>query len=132
MATIKAALKDRLTSFAELSVLIGSRVFNITAPQGVLRPYITYRRVRTPERLTSLLGSSGRARPRFEFEVWADSADSMDAVAVALRHALDGYRGRISGVEIGGASLVDEDEDYLMEVQLYHATQVFEITHGED
>jgi len=132
MATVKTALKDRLTSFAELSALVGTRIFNMQVPQGTVRPYIMFRRSRTPERLASLQGPSGRARPWFECEIWADSADSMEAVATALRHALDGYRGTVSGVEIGGATLVNEEERFFVEVDLYSTTQVFEVTHRED
>lgn len=129
---IKAALVDRLSGFAELSALVGTRIFNVTAPQGTVRPYLVYRRSGTPPRLASLQGSSGRARARFQFDGWADSADSMDAVSTALRHALDGYRGLHAGVDMGGATLMDEAEEYDVEVNGYHATQVFDVTHTED
>ena len=132
MATIKAALKERLTGFPELSALIGTRVFNLTAPDGTATPYVAFRRRATTDRLTSLQGPGFRVRPRFEFHIFAASADSMDAVATALRHALDGFKGSVLGQNIGGISLVDEDEDYLNEVGLYHAAQLFDVTHQED
>jgi len=56
----------------------------------------------------------------------------MDAVSTALRHALDGYRGLHAGVDMGGATLMDEAEEYDVEVNGYHATQVFDVTHTED
>ncbi len=132
MATIQEALSDRLMGLGDLVALVGSRMFDLYVPQGTDRPYLMYHRSGTPPRLASLQGPSGRAQPRFDFHILADSAASMRAVAQALRKGLDGYRGRHAAVEIGGMTLIDEREIYEIEVQAYHATQVFDVTHTED
>jgi len=111
---IGQALKARLTGYAGLSALIGSRVYPLRLPQGATLPAVTYQRISNLY-LSSHDNAGGTARPRFQFNCWGLTYASAQAVNIQLRAALNGYKGTVTvGLEtlrIQGALIADERED---------------------
>jgi hypothetical protein len=129
---IEKAIYVRLTGFAGLAALVGDKVFPLRARPGVAAPYIVYSRV-SGQRVRSLAGPSGLARPRFQFDCYGGTYAELRDVATQLRLALDGFRGTVAGVRIGGASLQNEIDafDFEPDPDLFRASLDFLIFHAE-
>lgn len=86
-------------------------------------------------RIHSLSGPSGLAHPRFQFDIYSDGADGYKKckdVAKQLRKALDGFRGVVDGINIQSCLLVNEEDPYEEEPELYRVSMDFMIMHIED
>lgn len=108
--SFESELHDWLLSNADLSALIGDRMYAREAPQDVALPYVVRTRVSDPGQ-HHLKGPSKIGRPRYQFDVLATSSESARAVSAALRAALDGYRGPLGGIEYVLESLFDGEVD---------------------
>lgn len=127
---IEAALYSRLTGFAGLSALVSTRVYPATAPQDPTFPLIVYNRI-SGSRFESLAGSSGLARPRFQFDVYATTYSSAKAVAEQIRLALQGFRGTVASVDIQAVNYNGDSDNYEEDSELYVVSLDFEIIHAE-
>lgn len=111
MAVIEEALVDILEADAAVAAVVDDRIYPIVLPQGAMLPAIVYQRISGP-RAETMQGPSGLAWPRFQFvSVGATFGDAM-AVAVAVRQALDGYRGMVGGVTIHGILILNEFQQF--------------------
>jgi Protein of unknown function (DUF3168) len=127
---IEEAIYTRLTGFAGLFALIGTRVFANTVEQNDTYPAIFYQRI-SGARFHSLTGSSGLARPVFQFDILAKTYPEVKAVAEQVRLCLDGYQGTVSGVEINSALLLNDEDFYEEEVELHRVMLEYEFFHNE-
>jgi hypothetical protein len=76
-------------------VTIGQRCYPIKAPQGAVRPYITFRRISgAPER--HMGGPVPLAPARIQVECYAATYGAAKALADAVRLTLDGFRGEVA------------------------------------
>lgn len=89
MATIEGALTSALTGNAGVAALVAARVFTKGGRQGTAYPYVTYERIST-QGAAHLDGPSDLDWPRFQIDVWAETALSAINVANAIRTAIDG------------------------------------------
>jgi hypothetical protein len=87
--SFESSLHDWLLSRADLSALIGDRMYPREAPQGVALPYVVRTRVSDPGQ-HHLGGRALIGNPRYQFDVFGDTSESARAVSEALRVALDG------------------------------------------
>lgn len=88
--TAEETLVARLKATPEVTALVGTRIYPMEAPQGVLPPWIVYQRVSTNP-FVVLRGQSGLDDPRLQFNAWADTYSTARAVATQVRHSLDDY-----------------------------------------
>jgi hypothetical protein len=74
--------------FAALKTLVSNRVHPKPGPAGVLRPYITYQRVggRSINFVEPAL--PGKRNARYQVNVWADTAEQADALALQVESIL--------------------------------------------
>jgi hypothetical protein len=80
-------------------LLISDRCYPMKAPQGVQRPYVTFRRISgLPER--HMLGAAELATARIQVSSFAATYAGAKQLADAVRLSLDGARGE---VRIGSA-----------------------------
>lgn len=130
--TVEAAIYTLLKDAAGVSALAGTRIYPILAPQDSAYPLITYQRI-SGARWRTFDGPSGKAQPRFQLDVWATSYAGANALAKAVRDALDGYSGTVATVRIGGVALeTDQDRiDTSTDPKLFGVTMDFMITHDE-
>lgn len=126
------ALFAILTADATVAALIVARLYPITAPQNVTKPYAVYARVGGP-RNRSLSGPDGLARPRYQIDAWATDIDQARALSAAIRRALDGFRGDSAGLTIHEIVMDDEPfEDFEPDTGLYRVSADYIVWHDED
>lgn len=130
--TAELALYTLLSEDAAVSALAGNRIYPLRAPDRVALPYLTYQRI-SGARWRSIDGPSGMAQPRIQVDVWADRYDVSKSVAGAVRNALDGWRGTVAGVRVGGIALEGDQDLFEDEVDppLYRVSLDFIVTHNE-
>lgn len=124
---IEAALYTRLQAVSALTALVSTRIYKNRLPEGAARPCIVYQRISaTRERVLS--GPLYGCTPRYQFDVFANTRDSMEAVRKQLRLALDGYSGTSASVAIHSSWLINDFDEYDAEVEQFRASLDFEVT----
>lgn len=98
---LQAALYYHLTHNSAVAALVGTRVYPRFAPAGVSLPNIVYKKVsRVQKRAHSDQPGSGQKHlvyRRIQIDCTADTSDGADALAKAVREALDSYHGTMGG-----------------------------------
>ena len=133
---MKAELFAYLNADAPLTVLVGARIFPQIAPPSASFPRVTITRiVNGHER--HMLASSGLSRATYQIDSWALNSPSVEAVAEALRNALDGFIGKLmGGIDIRSIFLVDENDNIEeptdgSDNSIYRISQDYTINHRE-
>lgn len=78
------------TIFGALKNLVSGRVHRDIAPPGATVPYITFQQVGGEEFDYLEGGSVGLSLARVQVNCWDDSRDDVNALALAVRNALQG------------------------------------------
>lgn len=110
--TPEEGLYSYLTADANLTTLIGSRIYPNIIPEGSASPAVAYQRI-SSRRWHPHDGRGGLAQVRVQLTITGDSYQSVKGVAEAIREALDGYEGPMGpggGLEIEGC-LIDNEID---------------------
>lgn len=134
--TVEVGLMVYLEADAPLAALVGTRLYpNVLPQRNLTLPAIVWQRIATT-RVNSLSGPSGLATPRFQFTCWAATYAAAQAVAEALRTALDGYTGAAGAYTVSDAILEDEGDMYepsigLKEKEAYGVRVDYTIWHPE-
>lgn len=89
------------------------RFFAVRAPDGVLKPYVTFFEVSSAP-VTSLGGDSGLDNVRLQVDVWADTYEE-------AREVSKGIRALISGASFKPTTQ-DKREDYESDTKLYRVS----------
>lgn len=127
---IEEALFSRLSGFAGLSSLVGDRIYPLKLPQKPTLPAVVYQRI-SGARVRSLLGSSGLASPRFQFDSYAAGAKTSREVSEQIRLALQGFSGTVAGVRITGITFEGDRDFYYDDTGLYRRLADYFIWHNE-
>lgn len=143
MSTIEEAIFTRCTTHAGLSALIGTRCYPVQFPgsdetdddpnlSDVEYPALRYQRISDPDVASSLddTGPAGMGRPRFQFDIYAESAGEAKAVGDQVVAAWENFRGVVAGVSIYRGQKVNRRDGYEDEVNLYRESLDFFIWHG--
>jgi Protein of unknown function (DUF3168) len=85
-------LFSRLSNFAGLTALVGTRVYPITAPQGGTLPCVVFQRI-SGNRVSAMGADREDKRCRFQFDCYASTPDDTRAVAEQVDAALRRYHG---------------------------------------
>lgn len=120
----------RLKQVQAVTDLIAHRIFPGVAPTGSQVPYVTYNRITTP-RVRSTKGLSGLASPLYQIDAWARDAVTAKAIMKVIIAALDGYKGTLAGVRVGGVITEDESSGNDPESGLCSRRGDFTIWHNE-
>lgn len=131
MATASTAIYDRLSTFAGLVALIGTRVFPGAVPQEEDWPAVAY--VRIDEDQEEAFGVDPTNRETgFEVTSTGRDYDEAEAVHIQVRKALQRARGTFGGVEVhdillrGGEGPMELDDP-----KCYEATQRIVVRYTE-
>lgn len=127
--TIETLLFTRLSTFAGLAALIGTRVYPNIAPQNATRPFVSYRRV-TSDRPPAMGSDSGVVRARFQFDTFADEIDSALAVRDQIRAALKRWRD-VGPPVVQDTFLVTEIDLYEDDSRIHHLADDYEVNYRE-
>ncbi len=103
------ALYAHLAADANVSALVGSRIYPLLLPQRCTLPAIAYQRI-SRMGVHAHTGPSGLARCRIQYTCVGRTYAEVKSVATAVRQALDGLRGDINGLQVS-AVFVDSEQD---------------------
>lgn len=115
-------LVSRLTGFAGLNALVGSRISQTIFPQGSALPAIRFTLVGV-EVPRSMSADDGIRRATFQFDVAAETATNANAVEIQLRNALRRWVDVANNVRdtfLGSSALSydDDREQYLLRLDV--------------
>lgn len=107
---IEATLYNRLSTYAGLTALVGTRIYPLIMPQGVTYPALVYQRISTVPRYACMGTDVGLVRTRIQVTAWGDTFAEVKAIANQVRQALQ--RWNPTGVQdtfiVGEYDLFDE------------------------
>lgn len=130
--SVAPAVYTRLSGHAPLAAIVGDRIWPVEAPAEASRPYVVFLTV-SSQRLAHLGGPSMVANPRVQIDAYAASYADAAAIARLIRDALDGWSGTAGGIEVLGASCVDQRElqEDAANPPLARVSQDFSVWHRE-
>lgn len=136
---IRTDLRKYLLTKTDLTALVGTRIHWQMIPQSeratAAYPCITYRRD-IGGHGHDIDGSSGFAAPVFDFFVWGQGTEEVEAAAEQLRLSLQGFTGVMGETQVHGITL-DDDRDFYFEprqgekVGLWAINHRYKIEHAE-
>lgn len=127
---IEPALYSIVVGDAGVSSLIATRMYPMVMPQNATLPAVSYFEVVAP-RDHHGRGASGFVSAIYQIDCWASTHVAARSLAEAVRLALDGYRGRAAGVEVGAVLLESERDLYEDESRTYRRSQQYRVNYGE-
>lgn len=101
------ALVARLKATAAVTDLVGQRIFPDEVPQGKLFPAVFYMTV-SDTKDHFITEMSSLESPNIQLTTYADTKDGAAAVAEAIKTAINGYQGTLSGISIQCIKLINE------------------------
>ncbi len=144
VADLRPALKAFLLADSAIGGIVdatmslqsgGSRIFPNRLPQGIVKPSIVYTLISDAGDY-HMQGASGLAHPRYQIDAWAQTVDLAASLALAIKNAIDGYRGTMgSGDALVNVQGVFRDsagrEDFDETARLYRSGRDYFIWFGE-
>lgn len=125
-------LAEYLYSVSALTALVSRRIYPLAMPQEPTLPAVTYTRVSTTRPATIGGGKPGLSMTRFQIDCYGSTYAAADAVAEAVRGALQGYQGTLSGSVVAqNISVVDTTDIYEDETLESRISLDVEIWHNE-
>jgi hypothetical protein len=112
-----------LSSHADVTAVVGGRIYPLVLPQKPTYPAITYFKV-SEQRIRGLaLDEPDQSRARVQFSCWGRTYDEAKAAADAVTAALKDYAGTLGGA--GGVEVLDSEIEgdadlYDAEAGVYH------------
>lgn len=97
IATPEEFIFNRLKEDAGLALIVGDRIYPSLAPDGVIRPYITFHGV-SGQSIHSLDGPSGIAQDRYQIDCWSMNLLEAGGIRELVRVAFQSFRGAIASV----------------------------------
>jgi hypothetical protein len=104
--TIEASIYTRLSTFAGLTALVGTRIYRPILPTQVTLPAVAFFRVSAPREGYTMGTDGGMPRSRWQFTAWAETVDGgshgqdiADAVAAQIILALERWQDISAGVQ---------------------------------
>lgn len=104
---IESALYTRLSTYAPLTALVGTRIYPLVAPQGTTLPYCVYRKV-SPGRQYTLDGYAIE-RPRMQVSCYGATYGQAKGVAVQVTAAVESWAAVGFGWQVGEVDLHEKD-----------------------
>ena len=90
--TIESALFSYLSTKAEVTAAVGTRILREIAPEGAIYPFMTYTVVGdVPEH--HMGGASGLTNVTMQIDVWAETFGEAVSLSEVIRNVLDGFTG---------------------------------------
>ena len=135
MADVGKAMRTRLLSVSAVTNLVGTRIYPLTLPQGVTLPAVRYQRI-SGNSDNYVAGTTGAAMARIQFDVFANSYASGEALREAIRQAIDPFTGTSSGVIIHSCNAANHMDLFDFPVHgdsagRYQMVSDYEIVHSE-
>jgi hypothetical protein len=128
---IRPGLRDFLLGDGDLSSAVaGNRIYPGQLPQGEIRPSVVYNEISNVGDHT-MQGASGLARPRYQIDAWAQTADAAASLALLVKARLDGYSGAWGAINVQGVFFDTSRDLFDADAKLRGKSQDFIIFFGE-
>jgi hypothetical protein len=130
---IGKAIYARLAGASPVTALVGTRIFPMVSQTPSQPPYVVYSTVGGTT-WNSMSGQTGLAQSRVQVDAYATTYASAQAIAAAVRDALDGFRGMAGGVRVGGISRQATPLEFYeadVDPRLFRVSQDYIVTHDE-
>lgn len=108
--TIEEAIYAHLMANAEITALIGNRLYPAKLPPKKVYPSVTYFKVSDVPQRT--FGKRFWTRPRFQFSIRAESYSEAKQIKNKLKAVLDNYAGLMGGTSGVWVKLIEVAGDY--------------------
>lgn len=106
---IEPALFARLSTFAGLAALVGTRIYPGVAPQNTALPFVTYRRVSAVR--PGLFGvDAGIVNARMQLDAFAETYAAMRAVVDQVRAGLQRWSDPTAAVPVIDCFIANETD----------------------
>ncbi len=116
--TLEEQLIDQLSKDAELSAIIGDRIYPLLLPEKPTLPAVTFKGV-GEKNFYTLDGPRPNSEVYFDFSCWSLDYFKAKAVAKRLKKALHGFPGLIASVQ--KVEIQGTPDEYFPDVSFYHA-----------
>jgi hypothetical protein len=131
MKSPEAVLRSALVASANVSALVGSRIYPILAPQTAALPFIVWRRSGISREHT-LAGPMGVSTVSVEMQLLAATYEQARELADRCRLVLDGYGATLNNTEVKHVSLEQESDDFVQLAggdlpPVYQVTQTYNL-----
>lgn len=131
MASLEKALFARLSTYAPITSIVGTRVYPLKMPDNPVFPCLTFQRISTI-RPQPLSDSVDLANCIVQIDSWAKEGTGqgltvLTTLAKAVYAALESFRGTVGGVDIRGSRQLNEIHGYEEDVEVLRVTQTFRI-----
>jgi len=130
MATLEEGLFTYLSTNADVSALIGTRVFPLRMPERSTFPAIAYTRI-SGAREASHSGTSNLANSRVQISCWDRNYLTAKQVAQAVVKAMHAYSGAMGSITVYAAFCEDETDSQDEGTNLHRVIVDFSIWHKE-
>lgn len=113
---------------AGVTALIASRYFPVLAPQGTLKPFVTYQVVSSSDDV-AFSGDTGLRQRRVQVDCYGNTFNDALAVAEAVRAALQAASGTYNGFRLIELTHDNEQELYEEEARCFRVSTDYLISH---
>lgn len=140
---IRLGLREFLHDDPGIAAVVGAtlasaRIYPVVMAQGNLLACIVFTKI-SGQGDHYMQGPTGLARPRYQIDAWAPSADVATALGNLVKERLDGFKGPMpygsnspqATITVQGAFFTDEREDYDAEKKMHRVSRDYFIWHRE-
>lgn len=136
MKSPEAVLRAALVANANVTAMVGTRVYPLLAPKTASLPFITWRRAGISREHT-LAGPMGMPNVSVEMQTFAATYEDARELSDRVRLVLDGYGGTVDNTEVKNVSLENESDDFVQLAggdlpPVYQVTQTFNVIWQEN
>jgi len=107
---------ERLEAVAAVTNLVSSRIYPVILPQTPTYPAIVYEVV-TTVRGQSHGGPHNLVQPRVQIDIFAETYEAAWDIEAAVRGALDGFSGALSGKKVWNVFHEDSNDLYAQDIK---------------
>ena len=130
MADIEQVFYSILAGDGTVAALVSTRIYPLLVPQDVALPAISYQKISGP-RDYNHDGAAGFVKGRIQVTAVDDSYDGVKALFAAIRGALSGYTGTVSGVRIWASFLENEIDSQGREDRFFVTRSDWRVNYSE-
>ena len=126
--TIAARLKGALSGNSGVTTLVSTRIYPLKLPQNSTYEAISYQRISN----TPTDGSTALRNSRWQINCWADTYAESQALALAVKAALEEYSDTTATPGIKEGHVANEQDDYDDDAKVFRTiVDVILVTTGD-
>lgn len=125
-------MNDRLSNFAGLTALVGTRIFASRLPQEVTLPAVSLFRITRSNADARVSGQDGPLTHGIvQVDSWALSYNAAKDVADQVRAALSRWSGTHLGLVVQQGFIENEQDFYEDDTKIFHIAQDYDVWYEE-